>query len=294
LLPTLKQRIESRRNIAKVGAISQDSVLQVQQEYFNNLTQLSNLKVQLKQLDYQQTQSQLEYQQNLNRINDITNQIQEVATNETKLTQTDKERALDKNNQVRETKQRIAQLKLRLSNQSDVVSQYNGRVLEVGTVIGRTVSNGTRLGTIEIEDSKAPLLTLTYFADKDGKQIKPGMTLEVTPSVVKRERFGGIVAKVTEVSPFPVATQDIAAIIGNEDVAKSFAESFSQRGGVAVQVYAQMQNKQSNISGYEWSSSKGPDLKLSSGTTTSVRVKIGERSPISYIIPIFRSWTGVY
>ncbi|MEH2113464.1 MAG: hypothetical protein V7K39_13230, partial [Nostoc sp.] len=45
---------------------------------------------------------------------------------------------------------------------------------------------------------------------------------------------------------------------------------------------------------YQWSSSRGPQQNLSSGTTASVQVHTGEIAPIAYVIPLFRSWTGIY
>ena len=128
------------------------------------------------------------------------------------------------------------------------------------------------------------------FADKDGQQVKPGMEVQITPSLVKRERFGGILGKVKEVTSFPVTVQDMTTIIGNE----SLAESLMSSGGRApVQVFAELDTASTN-SGYKWSSSGGPDIKLSAGTTVQVRVRVGEVVPISYIIPIFKSITGIY
>ena len=103
----------------------------------------------------------------------------------------------------------------------------------------------------------------------------------------KKRRGNGNIYKV---APFPVTTGDIIAQVGNEDLARSLANSNAAR----VQVFVQLQENPNTVSGYKWSSSIGPALNISSGTTTQVRVKVGEVAPISYIIPIFRSWTGIY
>ena len=39
---------------------------------------------------------------------------------------------------------------------------------------------------------------------------------------------------------------------------------------------------------------KGPNLNLSSGTTTSISVIVEERAPISYVIPLLRNMSGIY
>ena len=37
----------------------------------------------------------------------------------------------------------------------------------------------------------------------------------------------------------------------------------------------------------------GPKLEVSTGTTTTVRVKVEERAPITFVLPILREWSGV-
>jgi hypothetical protein len=48
------------------------------------------------------------------------------------------------------------------------------------------------------------------------------------------------------------------------------------------------------VSGYDWGGGPGPDLQLTAGTPTEVRVLVEERRPISYVIPILRDLTGIY
>jgi HlyD family secretion protein len=246
--------------------------------------------MQLKELDIQATNAQREYLQNLNKIDDIKTKIKNLTTEETKLFSQDLQQSIEKNNQIRDVKQRIAQLELQLAKESRIISKYDGHVLEVSAVPGQIINAGSRLGAIEAEDPKTKLVSLVYFANKDGKQIKPGMRVQVTPSFSKRERDGGIVGVIKNISSFPVTTEDITAIVGNGEIAASLAG----KGEGRVQAFVQLQEDSTTVSGYKWSSSEGPSLKLSSGTTTSVQVKVGETAPISYIIPILRSWTGIY
>ncbi|NJS09147.1 MAG: NHLP bacteriocin system secretion protein [Microcoleus sp. CSU_2_2] len=349
LIKTLQQRVEAHRNLFEEKIITQEQLLQVQQEYMKSQLQVSDIETQLKELDVQKTTNEREYMQNLNRMNEIKNNIQEIdiqATNtereyqqnltkvneiknsiqqveiekttaerehlqnlnkideittkikdlknqETKLAQQDLEKTVSQTNQTQEIKRKIAQLQAKLAGDSKIVSQYDGKILEISVAPGQILSAGMRLGAIEAEDPRAKIVSVVYFADKDGKQIKPGMSVQVTPSVVKRERYGGIIGKVTRVSPFPVTTQEMSAIIGNENLANNLSESFKAGGGAPVQIFAELEEDSINTSGYKWSSSKGPALKITSGTTASVRVQIAEQAPISYVIPIFKSLTGV-
>ncbi|MGB3205009.1 MAG: NHLP bacteriocin system secretion protein [Crinalium sp.] len=318
LLQSLQQRVEARRRLFEQKVISQDVFLQSQQDYLNNQAQLSEIEPQLKEIEVQKTNTERDYIQSLNRIDEFKNNIQELNIQKTnaerdyreslnkidelktnikeieaqkiRLSQENLEKSIDKTNQIQEVQSKIAQLQLKLAKDSQIVSQYDGYVLETSVASGQVIAAGDRLGAIQSEDDNSKLQSIVYLPDKDGKQIKSGMTVQVTPSVVKRERYGGIVGVVTKVSPFPVTTQEIATMVGNQELAKSLAGE----NGARVQVFVQLQEDSTNMSGYKWSSSKGPSLKISSGTTTLVRAKVAEVAPISYIIPIFRSWTGVY
>jgi NHLM bacteriocin system secretion protein len=323
LLPVLEERIESHRRLLAEQLITGDVLLAAEREYFSSLAQLSELETQLKQLDVEETNTQGQYLQNLNQIGELKgrlqqtdveeanvqrqylqslNQIDEIKSNieqiksqEAKLAQEDLETSFDKNNRILEVRNRIAQLERELTGKSQIKSEYNGKVLEVAAVPGQLIGAGNRLGSIAAEEPNSQLVGVAYFADKDGKQIKPGMQVQVTPSIVKRERYGGIVGEVTQVSSFPVTPQNMAAIIGNENLAQNLADNITRSGGQApVQVFAKLQTDPNTFSEYKWSSSQGPSLKISSGTTTQVRVTVGKIAPISYVIPLFRSLTGIY
>ncbi|MEB3280588.1 MAG: NHLP bacteriocin system secretion protein [Lyngbya sp.] len=322
MLETLKQRYENRLYLFEVeSAISQDVLLQAERELLDTQTQVSNIETQLKEVEVQKTNTDREYLQNLNKINEIQNNIQQIKVEKTnaereylktlneidaiqtkqqeieaekaKLVQQNLEKEIDKTNEIQEIKRKIAQLELQLTKDSKVISQYDGRVLELTAVSGQFVNVGNSLGSIEAENPEKKMLSVVYFSDKDGKQIKPGMTVQVTPSVVKRERYGGIIGQVTQVTPFPVTKQEMSVVIGNENLANNLAQSVSNNAAL-IQVFVQLEEDKSNISEYEWSSSNGPPLKISTGTTAQVRVQVGQVAPISYVMPIFRSLTGIY
>ena len=115
------------------------------------------------------------------------------------------------------------------------------------------------------------------------------MELQVTPSTVKRERFGGIIGKVTSISAFPVSKESASSVVGGLEVLQGLSTE-----GAQIQVFAELEPDPSTKSRFRWSSSKGPDSQITSGTTASVRVKVDEQSPISFVFPILRSWSGMY
>ena len=106
---------------------------------------------------------------------------------------------------------------------------------------------------------------------------------------MKRERFGGILGKVSFVSEFPVTKEGATLLLGNPEVAGQLLKDEPQ-----IEVVADLQEDTSTYSGYRWSSSQGPRLPVTAGTTTNGRVTLEMRSPVSYILPFLRGMSGIY
>lgn len=291
LLPTFKKRWDNRQRLFQEGAVADDTVLQAQQEYLNGLTQIDEAESQLKQLDVKEADALRQYLQNLNIIKDLQAQLKELDSKQASQDQQDLETATTRKKEIQEVEREIAKLELQLGDNSQIISQYSGRILEITVTPGQVLDAGTRLASIEAENPSSKLVGVTYFPVAEGKKIQPGMTLQITPQTVKRERFGGILGNVTNVSGFPISKEAAASVVGNPEVVEGLV---AQKQDGLIQVYGDLKLDSTTPSGYKWSSSKGPHLKISSGTTTVVRVKVEERAPITFVLPILRSTSGIY
>lgn len=153
------------------------------------------------------------------------------------------------------------------------------------TVSGRGVLISAQKLQSREQAITSALVNVSYFTIADGKRIAPGMKAMVTPDTVKREQFGSIYGTVSSVSSFPITTQSAAQLIGNEELASSLIRQTGK-----MQVVAQLKLDPSTFSGYRWTSSQGsPHQQLSPGITTSVRVVLAQKAPISFILPILQS-----
>ena len=184
---------------------------------------------------------------------------------------------------------RIALNSTQIQRNGDIVSEYSGRILEVVASRGQVLSAGARIASIELDDSSQSLVTLAYFPVADGKKIRPGMQVQITPDTVERQRFGGIRGTVSTVSTQPITREGAMAAVGNAEVVQGL-----MNGGAYIAITAQMQRDSSTVSGYAWSSSPGPALTMSAGLTATVRTTVEERAPITYILPFLRSVSGIY
>ncbi|WP_193199326.1 NHLP bacteriocin system secretion protein [Nostoc sp. MG11] len=289
LLPTIKKRLDNRQQLLQQGAIAGDTLLQAEQDYLNSVTQVNETESQLKQLDVKEAEAQQQYLENLNSIKNLQAQLKELDSKQATLAQQDLEAANNRKKEIQEVQRNITQLALQLMNSTQIKSNFNGRIIEISATPGQIVVQGTPLGSISAQKRSTQPMSVAFFPVGDGKKIQPGMKLQITPSTVQRERFGGIVGLVTDVSAFPVTKEGALNVVGNAEVVQSLMSQ-----GPQIQVTARMQPDTSNFSGYKWSSSQGPQLKVTSGTTTQVQVTVEERAPITFVIPLLRSWSGIY
>jgi HlyD family secretion protein len=171
-----------------------------------------------------------------------------------------------------------------MDRESKITSDCSGTVLEVAVQPGQVLGLGLRVATVEMDDPSGKLTNLSFFAVRDGKRITAGASARVTPSTVQREREGSIFGTVRHVSAFPVTEESVINNVGNAEIARLLL----QQGG-AIEVEVDLERDPSSLSGFHWTS-KDPEKKFSAGTTTTVRITIEQRAPITYLLPILRTW----
>lgn len=268
--PVLKQRVESRRQLEQLGLVPRlsEERLQAEQVYLDNQDTITALRADLQQLE---------------------SQVKQLESEAKRLELEDVEASTARQNAIQEVRRRIALYEGQLSRQSQIVSDRDGRVLELTVNVGQMVEQGDRIGSIEVENADATLIGLTYFPIRAGKKIAVGMTIHIAPDTIERERFGSLVGTVTSVSTFPVTKSGIASLVGHPEVVDTLVAS-----GPPIEARADLVPDASTFSQYRWSSSQGLALPITSGTTTSARVVVEHRAPISYVLPILRGISGVY
>ncbi|MBD2302224.1 NHLP bacteriocin system secretion protein [Nostoc sp. FACHB-87] len=289
LTPLLQQRLTKQQSLQQQGAISSEQVLQAEQEYRQTRQNISEIQAQLQQLRVQSTELQQKHQENLNNITQINAELEKLDTRSKQLEQDNLEATNTENNQIQEIQQNIVRLQKEVVDNSIIKSPHTGCIVELTATRGQYLNPGSRLGTLQTTGEATDMKSVTYFAVEDGKKIRPGMEILITPDTVKRTRFGGIVGKITEVTPFPVTSEGANYVVGNPEVVKTI---MGEAGG-KIETMAQLKLDPKTVSGYKWSSSSGPELEISPGTTTTVRVTVEQRKPITFVLPILREWSGI-
>ncbi len=288
LEPTLKQRRNERENLLRQGAVPKDIALQARQDYISAQAQINEAESQLNQLEVKEADAQREYLRNLNQVNELTAQLKALDSRQATQKEQDLTINTTRTKEIQETQRSIAQSELQLQKSSKIISDYTGRILEITAKPGQQLEPGVGIGAIAAQESSAKLVNVVFLPVSEGKKIKPGSQVQITPSTVKREEFGGIEAKVTNISAFPVTQQGAVSLIGNADILPSVLDK-----GPQLAVFTELQPDSSTFSKYRWSSSTGPQLKMTPGTTTSVRITVEQKKPIEFVLPILKDWSGL-
>jgi HlyD family secretion protein len=139
-----------------------------------------------------------------------------------------------------------------------------------------------------VADPERPLTGVVYFTVRDGKRLGPGAKIQVTPDTFERRRDGAIRGTVRSVSDYPVTIAEARNVVGNEAVAEALIAS-----GHLIQVVADLERDPDTPSGYVWTTSRGPSVPVSAGTTATARVAVERRTPVSFVLPGLKSAVGI-
>lgn len=195
------------------------------------------------------------------------------------------------NQQLLSLRQQIDEARMQLNIQQEnynkatrIESSESGIVYEVSIAKGAYISPGSTIAVIEPFSSDGSTLVATmFFAGKEGKRIRPGMKIDVSPSIVKQEEYGYIQGIVTYVSKYPATPQHIQAIFQNQNLTQSFSKMEAP-----IEVKVRLIPDIRTVSGYKWSSSKGPDRTFEAGILCSGAVTVNAQRPIALVIPLVK------
>jgi HlyD family secretion protein len=173
-----------------------------------------------------------------------------------------------------------------LSQNTQIVSPIEGRVLEVKISPGSVLAVGTAVVGIESEGDR--LEAVIFIPAEQGKRIRQGMQVHLEPSTVKREEFGMMLGKIETVSDFPMTPQGMAAVLHNETLVNRYTHD-----GAPYAAKVTIEQDAQTSTGYRWAVGNGPNVHLSSGTLARAEITTRQQRPLDLIIPLIRHYTGI-
>jgi len=185
-----------------------------------------------------------------------------------------------------DAERRVSETQLQLRQSEQITSPADGRITEFKTAPGGRITAG--LSIASIESGVTGLQLVLYLPPDQGKLVKPGMDVRVSPSTIKREEYGTVIGTVREVSDFPATGQAMLATLQNDKL----VQQFSIRGApFAARI--DLTRDAVTTTGYKWSGGSGPPTLISSGTIADAEVTVSEDAPITFVIPLLRKMTGM-
>lgn len=254
----LRRRLEDQEALLADGLVTKQTVVATQQELNAKRDQLEAKRLELSGLESKRLESAQQLAQEL--------EIRESA--------------------LRDLELEARELRAKLAENVQIPSPHAGRVLEVLVDRGDVVSPGTPVLSLEVMSEE--LVAVLFVPASAGKRVQPGMEVRLSPSGVKREEYGSMLGKVTGAAAFPATQRSMNRLLGNEALAADLL-----KGGPLIQVDVALVHDRSTPTGYRWSSSRGPNLEISSGTLASGSIIVKEDRPISLVIPTLREKLGV-
>lgn len=257
-LKQITELLRVRQQSLKRGLETKQGVVETLRDYYNSKRQIENSRNELMQ----------------NKINEA-NFIDQW-----------KERLRELDLKIRDTQHQLENLKARLKTSAKIRSPVDGIVTNIQKSIGSIVKEGETVLSIAVPSRGMD--AVIYITSQDAKRVKPQMEALVSPATVKKEEFGSIKGKVISVSQYPMTKEAMIAILQNEDLVSEFLKE-----GTPIAVRIRLQQDSKTLSGFAWSSSQGPDQKITPGTLAIARITVREQPPAALIIPAIRKLLGL-
>jgi HlyD family secretion protein len=173
-----------------------------------------------------------------------------------------------------------------LSMAENVVSSYSGEVLEIKAHPGDTVSMGEPV--ISIQPDAQNLELVAYLPSTQAKETKVDMEVQISPSLIKREEYGFMKGEVVYVSNYPATPAALMSNFENESLARVLSGT-----GPVTEIRVLLKPSSDTPSGFAWSTSKGPNITISSGTICSIQIVTKRQKPISLMFPYIKEKIGL-
>ena len=183
----------------------------------------------------------------------------------------------------------LEQLEREMRDMSEIVSTFNGRIIEIMTEKGDVVAAGQPLLRLDRTGRTVKgLEAVIYVPSAHGKRIRTGMEVRIAPASVAPEEHGYMIGTVTYVSDFPTTSRAIQRTLRNPELVAALS-----RGDAPYEIRADLQLDPATASGYRWSSSAGPPMDILTGTLCVARITVERRRPVEMVIPLFREQLGI-
>ena len=260
-LTALQQQIDNQQRLLEKGLVTTQNLLQAKQEYYATKDLMERSRSDQRQIPIERLSGRMSKERDI-----VQSQMA-----------------------INDARRKIELLQQQLQLTTDVISPATGRVVEVKKNRGDVIAAGTPVVSLQLsgQDTEG-LQAIIYVPPNEGKNVTRGLEVQLSPTTAKREEFGYMLGKVTSVSEFPATADGMMRVLSNPGL----VQVLSAQGPPFV-VYADLVPDPTSPSGYAWSSPKGAQLTVNSGTICNVTLTVRSSRPVELVIPVLREYLGL-
>ena len=172
-----------------------------------------------------------------------------------------------------------------------ILSPCDGLVLDLDVNPGDFVNaSRTSICTLRRDYRRDDIRALLYVSAQEGKKVKPGMVVQLTPGEVDDKNSGYLLGVVRTVGLYPATASDMVKLLGNAEMASWL---LGKAGGAAFEVAVDLIRDDHQGPGYLWTSSVGARPNPSPGSFVAGTVVVDRQSPVQRLILKVDKWLKV-
>jgi len=227
-LKWLKARSEARTELLKEGLVTKQDLIDIKEQINSTKISIDKSHNDLKKLTIKRLDDKHQREEDL----------------------------LDIQQQIETKNQEVYSLGKKLDRSNNITSPYTGIVLEIMVDVGEETEHTSPILSLELTGEKFKHLeSVIYVPAANGKKVKTGMDVQVSPTTVKAEEYGFIKGKVSSVAEFPSTDEGMMRVLQNSKLVTMLSGN-----SAPIEIFAELLTNKETVSGYEWSSPKGPPL----------------------------------
>lgn len=164
----------------------------------------------------------------------------------------------------------------------DIKTEKPGKVIEVVVGPGDRVVAGQLIASIEAPlDSAEEMNFYACVGGEYGGILDVGLPVEIEVAGIDPKQYGYMLGNISYLSPYPVSQQEILSEVRNQEIVAFLKGNNSVVYSMTIRLIPDPMT----ISGYKWTSRRGPPWEITTGTVGSILAIIEKRRPIFFILP---------
>ena len=165
----------------------------------------------------------------------------------------------------------------------------SGRVVEISTEVGQSVSTGEDIITLTPESSdEIQLDVIALLPQSKGKELKVGDDVQVSPTFASRSRYGFIKGKISTIDVYAATDGELSDFIQSSSMIADLKSRYTS----LLIARIELERDSKTESGFQWSTRKGWPGRIEPGTLLDIQAVFRVDRPIDLLLPWLRSLIG--